>query len=143
MTRRLGSASYAATALPVAAACAWSAAQIGLGLASAIWTGSALAWLIQVVSYDRLASKLDAGRDATRTWVAGIAARAGGLGVAWVAGLGEPGRPEIALTYAGTMLVLLLFEAAWLARRGWPGSSMDRSRSTDEKEDLPDDAGSA
>lgn len=86
---------------------------------SAVAAGAVAALVIQLVSFWRLVAALDAGASATRVWLAGIAARAGGLGLAIVAGrLWGAGGERVPLAYGSALLVLLLLEAAWLARRG-------------------------
>lgn len=98
--------------------------------------GIAGAWLIQTVAFWRLDEALAARRDATRAWVAGIALRAGGLGIAALLVVTGRASPDLAVAYGVAMLALLLAEAGWLARdlsrtagRG-ASEELDRTRST-------------
>lgn len=83
--------------------------------------GLGSAWLVQAAAWWVLTGDLAAGRDATRSWVAGIAARVGGLAVL-AAAAGPTGleRPTTLLVYAGAALGLLTLEAFWLHAAG-PG----------------------
>ncbi|MDH3733696.1 MAG: hypothetical protein OEU54_09190 [Gemmatimonadota bacterium] len=82
-----------------------------------IAAGMFVAWMLQLVAFRPLLAALDAGRDTTRSWLGGLALRAGGLvatGGLTVAGAASPNLP---IAYGMTMLVLLLVEAGWLYRR--------------------------
>ncbi len=96
--------------------------------ASGIAAGLALAWAVQAASFWPLAGALEAGRPATNAWVAGMAARFGGLAVLWglSAMLGR-GRNAV-LAYAFAMVTYLLLEAVWLAltARSAPPAQMNR-----------------
>lgn len=128
---RRGALAYAAATLVGAGA---AVALIG-ATPERVW-GISAAWLIQAVAFWRLDEALASRRDATRAWIAGIAVRAGGLGVAAVLVVtGYAGR-ELAVAYGIAMLVLLLAEAGWLARdlsrtaaRG-ASEELDRTHST-------------
>jgi len=90
--------------------------------------GLALAVAIQTASFWPLATALETGRPATVAWVAGMAARFGGLMLLWVlsalAGLGR----EVVLAYAFALVTFLMLEAAWLALtpRAVPPDTTDR-----------------
>jgi hypothetical protein len=80
--------------------------------------GAAVAWIVQAPAYGALVDRLDRGLDATRVWIGGMGARLGGFAIlavaSWLSAL--PVAP-VAVSYAITMVVLLVLEAAWLARR--------------------------
>lgn len=109
-------ASYAAAGLSVVVAgCAAAAWRWDTGAAA--WLGGLLAWAIQTGTFWPLWSRVRGGERALHVWVAGIGARAAGLGaaaaLAWLAGLAvEPA----AVAYGLTVMVLLWAEAYWLAR---------------------------
>ena len=90
--------------------------------------GLALAVAVQAASFWPLATALEKGRPATVAWVAGMAARVGGLMLLWalsaLAGLGR----EVVLAYAFALVAFLMLEAAWLAlaTRGMPPDITDR-----------------
>ena len=90
--------------------------------------GLALAVAIQTASFWPLATALETGRPATVAWVAGMAARFGGLMLLWVlsalAGLGR----EVVLAYAFALVTFLMLEAAWFALtpRAVPPDTTDR-----------------
>jgi len=129
--RRSGAPGYAVVTL------------LGAGLAVALTGGAPertwgifAAWLIQAVAFWRLDGALSERRDATRVWIAGIALRAGGLGVAALLVVtGWAGR-DLVVAYGIAMLALLLAEGGWLARdlsrtagRG-ASAELDRTHST-------------
>lgn len=83
--------------------------------------GLGSAWVVQAPAWWFLAGDLAGGRRATRSWVAGMAARLGGLVVlAVAAGPGGLDRPTTLIAYAGAMLGFLTLEAFWLHLLG-PG----------------------
>jgi len=102
--------------------------------------GVILAWVVQTAAFWRLDRALVAGRDATRTWLGGIAARFGGLVFAAGLALGGVTSDDVPVAYGVGMLVLLLMEAVWLARRphtkvplvdsAGAENDIDRTRST-------------
>lgn len=80
---------------------------------TAIGLGSA--WLVQAPAWWFLAGDLGGGRNATRSWIAGMAARLGGIAVlAVAAGPAELDRSATLLAYAGAMVGFLTLEAFWL-----------------------------
>lgn len=90
--------------------------------------GLAMAVAIQTASFWPLATALEKGRPATVAWVAGMAARFGGLMLLWalaeLAGLGR----EVVLAYAFALVTFLMLEAVWLAltTRNPPPGRTDR-----------------
>ena len=80
--------------------------------------GALVAWLIQAPAYWVLLGRLERGLDATRPWLAGMAARFGGLALlavaSWTTRL--PLEP-VAISYVIAMIAFLILEAAWLAGR--------------------------
>lgn len=109
-----------------------AAAVLGLGTGLALTASGAAgsaetaagigsAWLVQAVAWWVLTGDLAAGRDATRSWIGGMAARLGGLAVlAAAAGSAGLDRPTTLLAYAGAALGYLTMEAFWLHSTG-PG----------------------
>ena len=85
------------------------------GSGERVW-GIATAWAIQVAAIWPLDEALAAGRDATRAWLGGIALRVGGLIVTGGLTVANAATSELPVTYGVSMVVLLLAEAAWLAR---------------------------
>ena len=74
-----------------------------------------LAWSIQAAAFAVLARALAGGRDVTRAWAGGIAARAGALFGAWSATrLGLIAR-EAAIVFGLGLAALIILEAIWLA----------------------------
>jgi hypothetical protein len=91
------------------------AASIGGADAKSVAAGLAFAWAIQAASFWPLAGALDVGRSVAVSWVAGMAARLGGLAALWAfSALSGRGR-EAVLAYAFALVTFLLVEAAWLA----------------------------
>lgn len=107
-------------------------AAVGYGLAvrfDADPTGAAvavvLAWTVQVVTFGLLASRLRAGRDATRVWALGIGLRALALVTAWpLTALGLFER-DVAAAFGLCLAALMILEAIWLAVSA-TGRSIDR-----------------
>ena len=107
-------------------------AGVGYGLAvrfDADPTGAAAgllsAWTIQVVTFGLLASRLRAGRDATRVWALGIGLRALALLSAWpLTALGLFERKD-AIAFGLCLAALMILEAIWLAV-ATTGRSIDR-----------------
>lgn len=123
-----GRPAYLAVTLGLAAAGLWTAARAGLEGLGAAAAGVAVAWGIQAGAVWALVGELDAGRPVLKVWVAGIAGRVGGLGLAWaVAALTGMSARTVVVAYGATILGLLLGEAAWLALRRRPGAG-DRNR---------------
>jgi hypothetical protein len=103
------------TATAMLAVAGGALAVSGGARADAVAAGLALAWSVQAASFWPLAGALEAGRPATSAWVAGMAARFGGLAALWaLAGLAGLNR-EIVLSYAFALVTFLILEAAWLA----------------------------
>lgn len=99
----------------VAAIAGGAAATIGGADAKSVAGGLAFAWAIQAASFWPLAGSLEAGRPVAVPWVAGMAARLGGLAALWaLSALSGRGR-EAVLAYAFALVTFLLLEAAWLA----------------------------
>lgn len=100
---------------------AGGAVAAGAGRAAAVETtvGVGSAWLIQAAAWWLLTGDLAAGREATRSWIGGIAARLGGLAALAVAA-GPTGldRGTALLAYAGAALAFLTLEAIWLHATG-------------------------
>lgn len=101
--------------------------------------GAGLAWAIQAGALWRLVAALEAGRSATRPWVAGMAARLAGLAlvaaVAWGTGLeAEP----MAVAYVGAVIPLLWVEGLWLNRAAVEGDGPEspETRATNERTDC-------
>lgn len=100
-------------------------AVVGIAVATAagwgeprnVAAGALGAWVLQAVAFWRLAGALMRGESATRTWVLGIGARFGGLVLAFVADLAAGAGHDLPLAFGAAILVFLLLEAAWLARR--------------------------
>jgi hypothetical protein len=107
-------------ALTLALLAAGSAAVLASGSARSglLITGALVAWLIQAPAYWVLLDRLERGLDATRPWLAGMAARFGGLGLlavaSWTTRL--PLGP-VAVSYVIAMIAFLILEAVWLAGR--------------------------
>ncbi len=79
--------------------------------AAGVAAGFALAWAVQAASFWPLAGALEAGRPATSAWVAGMAARFGGLAILWAfSALFGRGRNAV-LAYAFALVTYLLLEA--------------------------------
>lgn len=89
--------------------------------------GAAAAWTIQAAAIWKLAGVLDGRASAVSVWAAGMGARLAGLAGAWLGGSATAlERDALILAYGVTVLVLLLLEAGWLARRNvgrWPTPS--------------------
>ena len=99
----------------IAAIVGGSAATIGGADAKSVAVGLILAWAVQAASFWPLAGALEAGRPVVVPWVAGMAARFGGLASLWaVSALSGRGR-EAVLAYAFALVTFLLLEAVWLA----------------------------
>ena len=96
-------------------------AAIAAGIPTAgVVAGLVLAWAIQAASFWPLAGALEAGRPATNAWVAGMAARFGGLASLWaLSALAGRGR-TVLLAYAFAVVTYLLLEAVWLALTARP-----------------------
>ena len=105
---------YVATTVLLAVA-GGAAAVAGGADGRQVAAGLALAVAVQAASFWPLASALETGRPATVAWVAGMAARVGGLMLLWalsaLAGLGR----EVVLAYAFALVAVLMLEAVWLA----------------------------
>jgi hypothetical protein len=87
-----------------------------------------MAWAVQAASFWPLAGALEAGRPATSAWVAGMAARFGGLAILWgLSVLLGRGRNAV-LAYAFALVTYLLLEAVWLAltARSAPPEELNR-----------------
>ena len=113
---RRNALAYGLVSLIVSTVGCAAAVSLGPGSGIAIALGVFSAWLIQVGSFWRRAEALGEGRPVLRTWVGGIAARGGGLVLAFGAGtLTRLEGGAVLLAYGGTLLVLLLLEAVWLA----------------------------
>lgn len=107
---------YLGAALAITALGAGIGASLGFGAAQ-VWGGCLGAWAVQAGSFWVLWDRLRGREEATAAWVAGMAARLGGLGA--LAGLHYWTRLELrdaAVAYASTLMVLLWAEALWLAR---------------------------
>lgn len=77
--------------------------------------GLLIAWGLQVAAFAGLEHRLSRGRDATRAWIAGMAARAATLlAVLPASVLGLVPR-EAAVAYGFGLTMLIILEAAWLA----------------------------
>jgi len=96
----------------------WIAATVLSGARpAALGTGLALAVVIQGSAWWKLTAALARG-SAMRSWIAGMAARVGGFAFLWVvAGAAGLRRAEAIVPYGLALLVFLLLEAGWLARR--------------------------
>lgn len=118
MSRLWGRAGYLAVtaALTLAAGLAWTAVEPAHGPAVAVGLGTA--WILQAPAFWILAGRLARGRDAVRSWIAGIAARFGGLAVLAVAGdvAGASGA-VVLLAYGAAVFAQLMLEALWLWKR--------------------------
>jgi hypothetical protein len=118
---------YVATTTLLAVA-GGAAAVAGGAAPGQVAAGLALAVAVQAASFWPLATALESGRPATIAWVAGMAARFGGLMLLWalsaLAGLGR----EVVLAYAFALVTFLMLEAAWLAltTRAGPPDITDR-----------------
>lgn len=74
-----------------------------------------IAWVLQAVAYAALDRRLGRGHDATRVWIAGVAARALSiLAVLPASVLGFVPR-DAAVVYGLGLTMLVILEAAWLA----------------------------
>ena len=94
----------------------WAARTLGLADDGATTLGVATAWLIQAAAFWTLHGALATGRRVIPIWVGGMAARAGAIGVLWVAGrAGELSSRDLLFSYVIAILALLMLEAAWLA----------------------------
>lgn len=95
-------------------------------------TGAAVAllvaWLIQVTTFAVLVRRLGRGRDATRAWVVGIAARGGALFVAWMAAAVGLASREAAAVFGLGLTMLIILEAVWLATIRVDSGSKDTRR---------------
>ncbi|MEJ2547985.1 MAG: hypothetical protein P8125_09230 [Gemmatimonadota bacterium] len=112
-------AAYAATTGLMAVAGALAAVAAGIP-APGVAAGLSMAWAVQAASFWPLAGALEAGRPATNAWIAGMAARFGGLALLWAfAALTGRGRDAV-LAYAFAIVTYLLLEAVWLALTARP-----------------------
>lgn len=110
---------YVAATAALAGSGAAAAVALELGRPAAVLVGVGTAWALQAPSFWRLAAALEEGGPVTRTWVAGMAVRLGGLAVLAVAGSRpELPRADLLLAYVSAVLVLLGLEAVWLRARG-------------------------
>lgn len=75
----------------------------------------AVAWVVQAAAFAVLARGLGGGRDVTRTWAGGIAARAGALFLAWPATRAGLISREAAAVFGLGLAALIILEAIWLA----------------------------
>jgi hypothetical protein len=91
------------------------AATIGGADAKSVAVGLAFAWAIQAASFWPLAGSLEAGQPVAVPWVAGMAARLGGLAALWALSVLSGRGREAVLAYAFALVTFLLLEAAWLA----------------------------
>ena len=91
------------------------AASIGGADARSVAAGLACAWAIQAASFWPLAGALDAGRSVAVSWVAGMAARFGGLAALWAFSCQSFANCSFAMAYAFALVTFLVVEAAWLA----------------------------
>lgn len=114
---RAARGAYALTTLALAAAGIAAAAAAGWGAPRNVAIGALGAWFLQAVAFWCLAGALERREDATRTWVLGIGARFGGLVLAFVADLAAGAGHDLPLAFGVAILVFLLLEAVWLARR--------------------------
>ena len=109
---------YLATTLALVGAASAILAASGAARSGLLIVGANTAWSIQAVAYWVLVGRLERGLDATRPWVAGMAARVGGFALlavaSWMTRL--PLR-SVAVSYAIAMIAFLMLEAAWLAGR--------------------------
>ena len=92
-----------------------------------IAVGMFVAWVLQLLAFRPLLAALDAGRDMTRSWLGGLALRAGGLIATGGATLLGGVSPDLPVAYGTTMMVLLMVEAGWLFRRLPRASAGDSS----------------
>jgi hypothetical protein len=74
-----------------------------------------LAWSVQAAAFVVLVRGLAAGRDVTRAWAGGIAARAGALLGTWLATSLGLVRNEAAIVFGLCLAALIILEAIWLA----------------------------
>lgn len=74
-----------------------------------------IAWGLQVVAFAVLENRLRRGRDATRAWIAGVAARAATLLAVLTASVIGLVPREMAVAYGLGLTMLIMLEAAWLA----------------------------
>lgn len=85
-----------------------------------------IAWGVQVVAFAALEHRLRRGRDATRAWIAGVAARAATLlAVLTASAVGLVPR-DAAVAYGLGLTMLIILEAAWLARDSVSPGPKDR-----------------
>lgn len=92
-----------------------------------VWSGAGLAWAIQAPAVWRLMVALGDGRSATRPWVAGMAARLGGLGLVAALAWSTPlAGDATALAYVATVIPLLWLEGPWLNRVAGAAERADR-----------------
>lgn len=111
----------------------------GPARAGLLIAGGLVAWLIQAPAYWVLLDRLERGVDATRPWLAGMAARIGGFALLAVASwITRLPLGSMAVSYAIAMIVFLIVEAAWLAGRRpesgqSPGSPGARTPRRDSK----------
>ena len=98
----------------LAVAAGYAAGPVGLALLSA--------WGLQVVAFAALDRRLRRGRDATRAWIVGLAARAATLLAVLMASVVGLVPREAAVAYGLGLTMLIILEAAWLALgSGSPG----------------------
>lgn len=109
---------YLAATAALAGSGAAASIALELGRPAAVVAGIGAAWVLQAPSFWKLAAALEEGGPVTRTWVAGMAARLGGLAVLAVAGARpELPRADLLLAYLSAVLVFLGLEAVWLRAR--------------------------
>lgn len=90
----------------------------------------AVAWAIQALAYALLSRRLDAGRDASGAWVAGIALRGLAIGAAWIATLLGGMARETAIVFGLALATLIILEAVWLATTTATSTRDDLRRDT-------------
>lgn len=114
----------------LACAAGWGISlRLGAGASGAV-AALVVAWGLQAAAYGLLARRLEAGRDASTAWVAGMALRGAALGGAWLAmWLGRISR-ETAIVFGLALSALIILEAVWLASKPAPSASNESRRKT-------------
>lgn len=91
------------------------AATSGGADAKSVAVGLVFGWAVQAASFWPLAGALEAGRPVVVPWVAGMAARFGGLAALWAVSALSGRGSEAVVAYAFALVTFLLLEAVWLA----------------------------
>ncbi|MEJ2483637.1 MAG: hypothetical protein P8049_11135 [Gemmatimonadota bacterium] len=121
MTDRVDTHRAAYVAITGLMALAGATAAVAAGIpAPEVAAGLSLAWAVQAASFWPLAGALEEGIPVANVWIAGMAARFGGLALVWAFSAFTGRGREAVLAYAFAIVSFLLLEAVWLALTARP-----------------------